>query len=174
VIADSEILRKMEKRSKYQFLMILILLGVVYSASAQTIIVRSKDGTESDKTLNSLRKFSFVDNNLQMSYTDGSTETYSISDIEKLYFNSLPVGVETIYSGTTGSKIELFPNPAQNSINLKNITEKGSNVQIFRMDGVLVQQYQIDKSVSTIDISRLSRGFYLMKINNQALKFMKL
>lgn len=164
----------MKVDKKQVFLMILLLIGIVSIADAQSIIIRSKDGTEQDKTLNSLKKFSFVNDNLQLSYSDGSTESYSIPSIEKLYFESLPVGIESLLSSSKTSQISIYPNPVNNMLYFENVTEQNSQLQIYRMDGKLMQQSQIEKGTSSVDVRSLNRGLYFIIINNQALKFMKL
>lgn len=69
------------------------------------------------------------------------------------------------------SKVQLFPNPAKTEIAISGIS-KNSKYEIFSMEGRLIKSgiYQPNQSVN---ISTLSNGTYLLKIDDQQLKFIK-
>ncbi|MGE0638153.1 MAG: choice-of-anchor B family protein [Bacteroidia bacterium] len=63
--------------------------------------------------------------------------------------------------------ISVYPNPANNTITINCRTQvANSELQITNLSGQLVQQSTINNSQSTIDISALSKGIYIIKIND--------
>lgn len=164
----------MRECKRQVFLVLLLLTGLAWQVNGQTIVIKSKDGTLNDKALNSLKKFSFSGNNLQLDYRDGTNERFLLTAIDKLYFESLPVGVERVLSSGSDSKLTLFPNPVVSTLNLKNIGQSRSTVYLYRMDGTLIKSYPSEEGNCSLDLGYLSRGFYFIRVNNQSLKFMKL
>lgn len=72
--------------------------------------------------------------------------------------------------------ISLYPNPAENFIYLKMLEETGkTSGTIYNMEGKLIKQVLLKNNV--IDISDLSAGEYLLRIENkniqQSMKFIK-
>ena len=63
------------------------------------------------------------------------------------------------------------PNPVKNQITITGIV-KAQPFEIYSMDGKLTQtgKYSSDK---TIDVTKLPKGIYVLKIDDQNLKFIK-
>jgi hypothetical protein len=61
--------------------------------------------------------------------------------------------------------VRLFPNPAKNSINLELPGQNNEyTVEIFTLQGRMIQSIELKNAISSIDVSELSRGVYLMKV----------
>jgi hypothetical protein len=67
--------------------------------------------------------------------------------------------------------VSLFPNPAQNVLNLRleNALETPTTVSFFDMSGRMVQsaQQNLQAGENTLDISNLEAGFYMMVLSNE-------
>jgi len=138
---------------------------------AQNLIVRFTDGTENTEQLSSLQKLSFADGNLVITYKSGSTALHMLPEIQKLYF-----GIETLLPEqpiSNENRMSIYPNPAWQEINLENIPEGTSMIFIYRMDGKLAMQLPAGTSAEPISISNLESGLYLLRANNQTVKFIK-
>lgn len=69
-------------------------------------------------------------------------------------------------------EIQVFPNPAENEINLKIESDKPNfNIQIVNIEGKTVLQKQMSNEneifQNTIDISQLTAGMYMMRVSDQ-------
>lgn len=76
------------------------------------------------------------------------------------------------------NEIELYPNPANDFIQLKNIEDKNASIQILNMEGKVIKQVLFSElSDNKIDINNLFNGFYIVKVlckNSQnSFKFIK-
>lgn len=73
---------------------------------------------------------------------------------------------------------KLYPNPAQNSINIKtNAQHTDAYVEIFDALGRSVKQLKLNEQTTKIDISGFNRGIYIAKINSanttETIRFVK-
>jgi hypothetical protein len=66
-------------------------------------------------------------------------------------------------------KIDLFPNPFSNKINLTNTTGK----EIFTLINHIGQVIWTGKNIEQQDFSNLSNGLYFLRINNRTIKLLK-
>jgi len=70
-------------------------------------------------------------------------------------------------------KVSVYPNPAISTLNLKDVSNDVASFTIFRMDGAIVMKSQLVSGKSSIDIASLDGGLYLLKIDNQVVRFIK-
>ena len=70
--------------------------------------------------------------------------------------------------------ISIFPNPANNTIALSNLTQEYS-VSIFNLLGQKIKEQVVSNNKNSIDISNLTSGIYLLKVDgyDNVLKFVK-
>jgi len=156
------------------FILLLFAATGVTPLQAQSLLIKSEDGTVTTKELGTVKQMTFGNNNLRVNYFSGSTETYGLSTISKLYFKTLTTATQTI-SLNQGSRIlSVYPNPADQVIYIQNIPEGTSPVYIYRMDGVLVLRSEVSEGNTCIQVGHLSKGIYLLRLTNQAVKFVKL
>jgi len=139
---------------------------------AQSLVIRLHNGSENPEFISSLQKLSFSDNNLVVSFKAGNTDLYPLSEIQKLYFSSQTSVPEPTVAA--GNNLYVYPNPADNELNIQNIPIEASIIYIYRMDGKLMLQTSVPGEAENINISNLQSGFYLLVAHNQTVKFVKL
>ena len=143
-------------------------------SSAQSIVVKTSDGIEEIKQLTSFNLLTFSNQNLIFNSVQGTTERFSISKIKKIYFEDVVTSNTEISSNISSGELFLYPNPAGSMLFFSESPEDNSLISIYRIDGTRVYQSQSTSSNTGIDISYFSPGMYILKINNQALKFRKI
>ncbi len=76
-------------------------------------------------------------------------------------------GPELVTKGNVERKVEIFPNPAQNLLNIR-ITgyKESAQVHLFDITGRELLYKNISKATSQMDISTLKQGIYLIRIFN--------
>jgi hypothetical protein len=122
-----------------------------------------KDGTENEVEATA---FSFSDGFLIFSSVTGYFAPVEINAIRKLVFEDV-VGITDL----ANKQVKLYPNPAQNFIQLSGITN--IPFEICSIEGKLIQSgFYTDHDI--IDISNLPKGFYVVKVKNSTLKLVKL
>ncbi|SFH87133.1 M1 family aminopeptidase [Halpernia frigidisoli] len=71
----------------------------------------------------------------------------------------------------SSSKIQIYPNPVKNSLNISGLKDSTA-FEIYGIDGRKIKSGNYIPN-SNIDVSKLSKGFYLIKIIGQTFKFIK-
>jgi hypothetical protein len=83
------------------------------------------------------------------------------------------VGIEQI----NGTQIDLYPNPAKEFMKLSVSDSESGLITIMDLKGAILCQQSIESSLSTINVSRLKKGFYMVKIDlkvgSKMMKFIK-
>ncbi len=138
---------------------------------AQTSIIFSfNDGTQQGNLLSSFKKVTFASGNLLLNNNDLTTNSFAVASIAKLTFG--------IYSGfaevkADNRKMKVSPCPASDFIQLTNAPENRLTIQIFRTDGALLENKELLDNSEKIDIRKLNKGVYFIKVNDQTIKFVK-
>jgi len=90
----------------------------------------------------------------------GSGKTWQIDDVE------IAAAPNAVYSQSKDHAFLVYPNPAQDFIQISEDTQEAMMVSIFHSSGKLVMQKNHVLPMTKLDISNLSTGFYLLKIEN--------
>lgn len=155
--------------------MLILIAGIGLSnLNAQSLVLKAVDGTENAKQLAILKKISFSNSNLLVDYKNGSTDTYSLSNVRKVYFKSATTATEIPILSENTAKLTVYPNPVRDVLYLQNAPEGNFTAYIYRMDVVLMTAIEVSAGSKSINVAHLSGGLYLLKINNQTCKFIKL
>jgi hypothetical protein len=86
---------------------------------------------------------------------------------QPVYYNIISVLnlAEAGLEGNNLSDLNVYPNPAQNELNIGNITSS-FDFTLMNMDGKIIQSGQVSPSNSTIDLTNVSNGTYLIELKN--------
>jgi hypothetical protein len=158
---------------KLFLLAMVIITGMSFQpVGAQSLIIKTKDGAEEVKSLNTVQKFTFLNNNLILGISDRTTEEIGLSVIHKIYFKDVPQRIENELADA--QKYIIYPNPVNDVVYLKNLPDMDIIINIYRIDGVKMMQMELSPGNNSIDVNQLSSGIYILLVNNQAIKFQKL
>ena len=94
-------------------------------------------------------------------FTDSEWDTYTANT-----FNNFGSHTSTLnITSSTFKSFKMFPNPTNGNQIYLNVTE-AATIKIFTVLGKLVQTSKVTKSKNSVDISKITRGIYLLKINS--------
>ena len=145
------------------FLM-LMFASLLFANEVNSFVAVSADG---DKTSYALADIKRIDVNttatsasMTVVLNDGAEEgTYS-----KLLFAKDITSIEEV--GEVA--VFVFPNPVLNTLNIQGV-EENTPLEVYNLTGKLVLK---DKGTE-IDVTSLNQGTYILRINNQYVKFIK-
>lgn len=95
------------------------------------------------------------------------TNSNNCTDIAKIVV-LLNVGIE---SYELAGKVVLFPNPAKDLLNIRIDGDRMRMVSIYSSIGELIDQIQPENELLKYDVSRLSKGIYFVRIENEKGEF---
>jgi len=159
-------------KKQWILLMTLLFTGISLSEiNAQSLIIKMNDGIENTVAMNTLQKLNFSESDLVVVFKSGSNDFYNLSNIRKLYFDaSTMIGENYLLNKQL---LQVFPNPACNSITVHGIPEDAGFISIYKMDGQLALTETVSSNTLTINIDQLHNGLYLLFASGRTSKFIK-
>lgn len=146
---------------------LLFLSGIILcSAQVNVEVQLISSGTQSF-SVSETGKIYFDNGFLMVDDGDNIPFSFPLSDIRKILFSGA-TSVETIES----DHIRIYPNPATSFLRISSDLNSDSRYQIFSIDGRLLMS-GVCKQEETINISRLPKGLYLIKVDGKTLKISK-
>ena len=102
------------------------------------------------------------------SYTIEEVENYykltiTNNDGNWLIYNSILLSNPTFNENT----VSLYPNPVQNILNIQNTASNLSKVQIYDLNGRLLQNHALQTNEVSLNVSQLNSGIYLVVLENE-------
>lgn len=152
---------------KRKTFLLLLTLMLTTAASAQTrLVLTTNDGSEHHYAIEQSGGIYFSDTEIEVreNLGNGANDTYSLADVKKLAFEH-PTGIEA----SASTEIRLYPNPAHHTLRVDGLTGN-ETARIYDLMGRLVAE---SKQASSIDISRLAPGMYVVRIDERTMRFIK-
>jgi hypothetical protein len=157
----------MKKHIPILFLMFFV--GTCVSqAQYQNLMIRLNDASQYRKPLVFMEKFYFYDNNLIVDFKGDSSESFSVSTINKLFFRETESGIDDTKQY---NPIVVYPNPTNDRIFIKDMPENISEIYFYNVEGKIVMSCQVPDDNSPINISQLSAGIYFIRIGKHIVRF---
>jgi len=155
----------------YPGLILFFVLSVAGNVHSQNFSLKIKnvDGTEKEIGLTDLKRITFQDSNMNLTYSDSRSELLSIAVIQQMLFTTA-TGIVSNFEPT----FNLYPNPTANYLHINNLTLSKEPVSIYNTSGVMVKRADTSSGTQRIDVSDLPKGLYFVRVNNQIQKFIKL
>lgn len=161
---------------------ILVLCITVSGLKAQSIIVKEKNGSITTLNLKDIHKLSFAAGNMEIYTAAGDTKIYDLNIVKSLSFTNA-ISTVSLQVPIAGSDLNLFPNPADEELNLsfESLVSGKLGIIIFDSKGRKMKQELVyskeGKNQLIIDVSELPQGLYICRIqsdnNIEAVKFLK-
>lgn len=156
---------------KKTLLYIGIFLCFLVKANGQNnLIINLSNNTIKGIALNNIDKITFSAGNMVLNKVDVSFESILLTDVRKITFGTLSGTNSVLFDDKS---VSVFPNPASNFITIKNPFSIYLDFSIFSLDGRQLIQKTITSETETTDISYLSNGIYLLKMNGFTTKLIK-
>ncbi|MEI7502087.1 MAG: T9SS type A sorting domain-containing protein [Paludibacter sp.] len=155
----------------------VLLLGLGLQATqAQTaLFVKQKVGNNTPFNLSSLKSLTFAGSNVTVIQKDASTSSFVRTNVQYMNFAENNPTELTPINGEQNSKLTLFPNPVQDVLNIEmsNVGLKPMQIEIVGIDGKVALLTVLHNRNSSISVSSLPKGLYLLRSNIGTSKFIK-
>lgn len=158
------------QRFTLQLLFVVNVFFIQSSVAQNSILLNFKNQNPKTFLFSTLTKITFSNSLIVFNLQNATTESYALTDVSKLTFDS-NTGVNDVI--LTNNELSIYPNPVKSIVFIKGLNEKTTLISIYKMNGMLVFKSNINDIDSSIDLSKLSSGLYLAKINNQTFKISK-
>lgn len=148
------------------------LLAVSAVATAETTLtVTLPDGKTKTVKVTDASELSFGGGVVKFAANaDATPETFALTDETVITFNGGSGGVTDI--ATEACTLRLRNNPVGDTLEIIGTTDAPVRLEIYAVGGAMMLQRQQWQG-ETVDVSALNPGLYILKINNQTIKFLK-
>lgn len=161
------------KNKLFGLLAALMLSGISINAEEPNMIkVVMLDGQEKVQALSVIGRIEFNADSLFLVASDGLILGREHKDhVQKIMFcyEDTPSSVSTV---DVNGRIQIYPNPVQHLLVVKGATA-GETMRIYSLSGNLVSTVKVVDENTTVDVSGLPVGQYLLQINTNIMKLIK-
>ena len=137
----------------------LLLMAVTLCAGASNEVLINGNKAEKDAA-----KLEFDGDKAKVEYSDGSTFNYDMEEVEILF--------TTTSSQNTVANFLKLNSVVTDELQISGLNG-GENLLVCNTLGETLVSRKADCESVTIDLKGLSKGVYLLKIDNQSIKFLK-
>lgn len=152
------------KLKTFTTFLLLLFASLLYANEVSNIVAVSADGDNTTYALAEVNRINVIAdaNSASMTIVDKDGNQYA--GYVKILFAEAPTDIEEL--GFT--QVYVFPNPVVNTLNIQGVYEN-TPLEVYNLTGKSVLK---DKGTE-LDVTSLSQGTYILRINNQYVKFIK-
>ena len=160
------------KIRNYLLLTLLLPLASIFADPFYSIKVVKLNGQEYSQAFDLIGRLEFANDSMYLVSTDGQILGRELrTEVHKIVFGSDSSTV-AVPSVETNSRIQIYPNPVLQSLIIKG-AQTNETVRIFTLTGTLITTATVFDELTTIDLSNLPVGQYLLQVNTQIVKLIK-
>ena len=152
---------EMEKRL---LLCLLLLIGLGTNAVAQTQQTVTVNGQTVEKTV---VQITFDKDQVVLHFSDGLTQTADMDDVSIAFSPSDAESISSLQSNAF-----IFHGVVNGQLTIGNLQE-GTHLTIFNANGQHMMSAQSTGGTTTLQVSQLPAGTYILKAGSQYVKFQK-
>ncbi len=147
-----------------------LILGQLLASDSSEMIVISSDNSETAYVISNIEKITF-NSGVMTVHNSSSDSDHTLLTTRKIVFSLVETSDEN--TEKEDSNIKVYPNPVVNTIYINgNIEDK--TVSIYSISG---NKYKTNTNsyngTTSINVSDLTTGIYILQIGNQSVKFTK-
>lgn len=143
----------------------LFVSSIIYAADVENIVAVSADGNETTYLLADVQRIEVQANDVQGKMTILQKDGNKVGNYQKILFAT---STSTSLEENKELQIFVFPNPVSHTLNIQGVDEN-TPLEVYNLTGKSVLK---DKGTE-LDVTSLTQGTYILRINNQYVKFIK-
>ena len=143
----------------------LLLLYTLALSAAQNLNVHPKTGSLTSFTMANVKTLTYGGGNLTLTNRDASSSNFALASMGYLNFSDIATALASVQ---VKPLLSIYPNPVREvlNINLPLGWEAYAQLEIIDMGGKVVLQELLNSLASSISVSELPKGLYLLRVQN--------
>ena len=142
----------------------LFVSSMLYANEVNNLVAISADGDKTAYALASVNRINVIADASSASMTIVDNDGNQFAGYVKILFAESPTDVEELDI----TSVYIYPNPVVNTLNIQGVDENTA-LEVYNLTGKSVLK---DKGTE-LDVTSLVQGSYILRINNQYVKFIK-
>ena len=152
------------KRILLAALLLPFVAASIWAAEVPAIITISNDGGEAKYELATVQQIVPTEGSFTLKRTAGEAD---VTNVRCLSFGTMDVAPTGI-APTDKAMLYIYPNPVAETLRIDGAAA-GSTLVVYDLQGRILLQI----TENQLNVSALAEGTYLLKVNNQVVKFVK-
>lgn len=144
--------------------LLLLFASMLYANEVSNMVAVSADGDKTTYALANVNRINVIADASSASMTVVDKDGNEFAGYVKILFAEAPTDIEELCF----TQVYLFPNPVVNTLNIQGVDEN-TPLEVYNLTGKSLLK---DKGTE-LDVTSLSQGTYILRINNQYVKFIK-
>lgn len=136
----------------------------IYATEVDKMVAVSADGDQTTYALASVNRINVIADANSASMTVVDKDGNQFAGYAKILFAETETGVEELDI----TSVYIYPNPVVNTLSIQGVDENTS-LEVYNLTGKSI----INTKGTELDVTSLNEGTYILRINNQYVKFIK-
>lgn len=145
-------------------MLILFVSSIIYATEVSNLVAVSADGSETTYLLVDVQRIEVQADNEKGEMTILQKNGTKVGSYQKILFAEPQTGIEELGI----SSVFIYPNPVTNTLFIQGVEDEAI-LEVYNITGKSVLK---DKGTE-LDVTSLTQGTYILRINNQYVKFIK-
>ena len=142
----------------------LFVSSIIYAADVENIVALSADGDKTTYALANVNRINVIADANTASMTVVDNDGNQFAGYVKILFAESATDVEELDI----TSVYIYPNPVVNTLSIQGVDENTS-LEVYNLTGKSV----LKNKGTELDVTSLTQGTYILRINNQYVKFIK-
>ena len=142
----------------------LSVASFLYAEESENMVAVSADGNKTTYALATVSRINVIADANSASMTVVDKDGNQFAGYVKILFAEKETSIEEL----DFTQVYVFPNPVVNTLTIQGVDEN-TPLEVYNLTGASVLQ---DKGTE-LDVTSLNQGTYILRINNQYVKFIK-
>lgn len=152
------------KLKTFTTFLLLLFASLLFANEVNSFVAVSADGDNTTYALADVNRINVIADASSASMTIVDNDGNQYAGYVKILFAEAPTDIEEL--GFT--QVYVFPNPVVNTLNIQGVDET-TPLEVYNLTGKSLLK---DKGTE-LDVTSLSQGTYILRINNNYVKFIK-
>ena len=147
---------------------LLLGLGLQPTQAQTALFVKQKVGSNTPFNLSTLKSLTFAGGYVTVLKKDASTSSFVRINVQYMNFGENMVNKIVPINAAKNGKLTIFPNPTHDVLNIEiaNADLQATLIEIIGIDGRVALRSVLQNAKSSISVSSLPKGLYLLRSNN--------
>lgn len=155
-----------------KLVILLTLLWGMMAWAETTLVIEPLTGNELAQSIAQIGYVKFTDGMIRLYTHDGSLlAEQAISNVRKIVFQSSSPSDPTSLDNTDTQVCRIYPNPTAELLHIDAATAQSA--RIYDMSGHLLITSAVNDGQTTLDVSQLAPGNYLLVLGTEIMKIIK-
>ena len=144
----------------------------IYAEEYYAIKVVKLNGQEYSQAFALIGRLEFTADSMYLVGTDGQILGNELrTDVHKIAFgnDTIPLAIPSV---GMDAKIHIYPNPVLQSLIIEG-AQTNETIRIFTLNGTVITTAKVHDGLTTVDVSNIPVGQYLLQVNTQIVKLIK-